>query len=241
MRNLINIIDGASGHRLDELSRPPLRADATVVLKNAGYKRLGRGAFASVFHKPGKDYVLKVFSAKDEAYLAFIALAKTHLNPHFPRFLGKIVKVTDDYCAIRMELLKPYRYDPSQIDLYIRTRDWVPEDPNSYYAQQVEDAREFMGYRPELKLACDLIVDKLLTRPGIERDIRQDNIMMRGDTIVLTDPVKAPAAFDGSAADEPYSQPEPPPPSPMNDRKRKQMDDLLDQILNDPDFQELIK
>ena len=173
---------------LNELARPKTRVQADEILRNAGYSRLGNGAFGAVYRKPGKPYVLKVFTAKDQAYRDFVALAMAHKNnPHFPRFIGNIVHVTPDICAIRMEPLTPYKHNHSLITMYLRWRDYKSNDPNNFISIELENAKEILT--PKLKKACDLIIDNLMTRYAC--DLKQENLMMRGSTIVFTDPVSS--------------------------------------------------
>lgn len=175
--------------RIDEVTRPKSIYDASQKLIAAGYDVLGSGAFGRVFRKPGSPHVVKLFSALDTSYLAFIALAQTHPSPHFPKFIGKVVRVTDDYYAVRTEPLTPYRGDSTLIDRYIRYRDAKWEDPQGLTAMQFDDAVEFMEEHPTLRVACDLLKDHLLTNPEFRTDLHNGNIMMRGSTMVLSDPV----------------------------------------------------
>jgi hypothetical protein len=177
---------------ITELTRPNTRLQADERLRQAGYSRLARGDFGAVYERPGANFVLKVFANSDAAYLAFLELARAHSdNPHFPKFFGKLVRITPVYSAIRMEKLAPYRGNPSAIDVYLRLSNYYREHPNGP-SGEMGDAMEFMEYHPELKAACDLIADNL--RPQYQLDIKQSNLMVRGSTIVLIDPVAEPSA-----------------------------------------------
>jgi hypothetical protein len=211
---------------VNEIARPPTRSDADRVLRTAGYQRTGKGAFGAIYHKAGKSYVLKVFAANDAAYLDFIRLAQAHgNNQHFPRFFGKVVHVTPQYCAIRMEPLSPYKYDETLIDRYLKYRDYKPQDPNSHFALQILDAFDWMEEHPEFREACDLIIDHLLTK--YEIDMNQNNLMVRDKIIVIIDPVKSPVGL-GPPENLPAieAEVEQPPDHPSSDD-----DDLLDQLL----------
>ena len=154
-------------------------------LEKNGYEFLGAGSYGTVLQKPGVPYVLKLFGANDLAYISFIELArKNEANPHFPRFYGKLVKVTNDYYAIRMEPLDRYRYDSTLIYVYMRDRNYYRDNEPS---DQFYDAMELMEEYPLLQQACDIILDNL---QNFKIDIRNDNLMLRGKTIVITDPIK---------------------------------------------------
>lgn len=181
--------------RLTELSRPEDMKDATAVLKKAGYEQQAAndapGSQGSVWQKPGAPYVLKIFSAGDKAYQAFVQLAMRHQdNPHFPKFFGKMIKVTPKYYAVRIEPLTPYKYNSTLMYRYTKLRNYMAGggvDPNSMSAMEYDDCMEFLEEYPKLKEALDLIIDGLLD--VFDNDIANKNIMMRGKTIVITDPV----------------------------------------------------
>ena len=109
---------------LNELSRPPKVGNAAEILNNAGYDQLGQGAYARVFGKPGANHVLKLFSTEDSAYLDFVSLVNQHPNPHFPKFKGKMMKVTDNYYAIQMEKLTAFPDNDNS--------DWIAYTINNY-------------------------------------------------------------------------------------------------------------
>ncbi len=156
--------------KISEITLPQTRWDAHGILVKAGYKRLGSGAFAAVYEKPGRAYVIKLFGKEDDAYRAFIDLARKHPNKHFPKFFGKLIRFPDFY-GIRMEKLAPYTGNSRYIRDYILFG---------------EDDTEEIMYHPELAEACDLITT-LLGKYNL--DIKNDNIMQRGNTLVFIDPV----------------------------------------------------
>ena len=156
--------------KISEITLPKTRENAQTILSRAGYETLGKGAFASVYEKPGRPYVIKLFSKEDDAYRAFIDLARKHPNKHFPKFFGKLIQFPDFY-GIRMEKLAPYTGNSRYIRDYILFG---------------EDDTEEIMYHPELAEACDLITT-LLGKYNL--DIKDNNIMQRGNTLVFIDPV----------------------------------------------------
>lgn len=171
--------------RLDELTIPD---DIDYYLQQKGFARHS-GMYANVYARPDDKYVLKVFVKYDLAYLEFLRLAQQHQdNPHFPKIKGKISEVIRNHYAIRMERLTTYHGDPDLIAFYIKNRDVKFDDPHGYSAMRMGDAEELFDEYPRLKEACDLIKDNLLGKYDL--DLHSDNLMVRGSTIVFTDPVK---------------------------------------------------
>lgn len=194
-----------SVRRLDELTRPSNRLRAGSVLEKAGYIRLGSGGYADIYEKPGASYVLKLFEEHDYGYRKFLQYAfKNQDNPHLPRFRGKLIAVTDRYYAIRMERLKPigrvqnfaFTPDPALWDIITRVEKLarasrtesldqilqkVQTDPLS------EPIRDFVENNPSfVKAMHDLV--RIARQTGIALDFSPRNFMLRGDTIVITDP-----------------------------------------------------
>jgi hypothetical protein len=193
----MRVADLFENQNLDELSVPRTRDAAVMHLWKAGYDSMGTGAFGSVYAKPGSPFVIKLFDNIDRAFPAFVALAMANqANPHFPRFRGKLFKMSEKYSAVRMERLSVYHYDSTLIRRYMVHRDHLPapeqRDPESHTQMQWMDALDFMEEYPTLKQAADLIIDNLA--PQFRIDISNDNLMLRNRTIVFTDPV-APNAF----------------------------------------------
>jgi hypothetical protein len=164
---------------LDELSRPP-QTEAEQKLMAAGYERIGSGTWGEVFSKPGDPLVLKLFHPGDTAYTDFVKLAMQHQNnPHFPKFHGKMMRVTDDYNAIRMEKLTPN----NSSELAELLEDYL----NGMQYKSRLDLWPLLWKNPKLKEACKLIARNLLNTHYL--DLQIQNIMMRGNTVVFTDPV----------------------------------------------------
>lgn len=163
--------------KLKEIYRPQSRQEVDRILQKNGYTRLGKGAFGAVYEKPNIPYVLKIFSSRDEAYLEFIRLAQAYSNnPHFPKFYGKVVRVTKDYYAIRMEKLT--KFNPHEVGDY----SYALFD---YIQDGIDDGE--LSYHPELKEACDLVRKNLLSHYLF--DHKDESFMMRGNTLVIVDAV----------------------------------------------------
>lgn len=79
----------------------------TTMFARYGFKTIGTGKYGAVFGKDNHPYVIKVFM-KDTAYLRWLNFAKMHQNnPFVPKIKGKVVKITDNFMAVRLEKLTP--------------------------------------------------------------------------------------------------------------------------------------
>jgi hypothetical protein len=177
----------------------PLGTEWHKVLYNNGFRALGSGSFGTVWEHPKLSYVLKVFTADDIAYADWMATARQHKsNPHMPKFLSpKPFTIVPGVMAVRMERLT--RIDENtykmlnMINIVVNEAIISRQSASALIASSVEYRRHngFMTYcqnYPEFVPALDILV-KFVMRPGFRPDIHDDNLMMRGPVIVLTDPV----------------------------------------------------
>jgi len=176
--------------RIDELNRPLNQEAATLILKNGGWENTASGYYGDIYTKPGANYVLKLFDTRDRAYTAFVNLVLVNPNPHFPKFIGKPIKVTPRYYAIRMEILQNVeKVSGVSLGTYIHFKtNGIPSNPNAIFHTYYEDTMDYLDKHPSLKDALDLIIDNLI--PQFSSDLHWDNIMARPDgTWVIIDPV----------------------------------------------------
>lgn len=184
--------------KLNELSKPDYD-ESDQILQKAGYKLLGAGSYGSVYTKPGANYVLKVFMADDTAYKDYVKLCMTHNNPHFPKFTGKLVKVSNDVLAVRTEMLSEIggefdSHDYDQMNRYMKFRAKYENDEHmveqgGYVERDFYHIMSLDETHNGLKNALDIIADQLIGRDGYEPDLYHENIMLRGNTVVITDPI----------------------------------------------------
>jgi len=137
---------------------------------------------------------LKIFQSRDKAYIDFIKMVLANPNIHFPKFRGRLIKINNFYYAVRMEKLKTTRSTKISgiIDEYLRYgRDMLEYgEERKKQIERYETYKNILKYfekEPELKKACDIIISNLF--PKYYNDVHDSNIMKRGSTIVLTDPV----------------------------------------------------
>jgi hypothetical protein len=166
-------------------------------LRATGYRLLGRGRYAHVWAKPGDPFVVKVFQY-DPAYADFIELISQHQdNPHFPRIKGRLVRLDEIWQAIRIERLT--RLPPpamvEQILEYRGAHNFLRYSPRpdtlpSYIEETNRFYQTFRQQQPQLSAALDLIFSSLCDtgKCGIDLATR-GNIRMRGNVVVVTDPV----------------------------------------------------
>lgn len=172
---------------LNEITLPATNKSAAVELGNHGYSKIGAGSFAQVMAKPDSPYVVKLFRKDDAAYLAYLHLIQTHRNEHFPIIYGKPVLIKDrltPYYAVRVEKLVPLKTNPNY--------DIIIDDLVSAKYHLIDYGTipvEFYEKHPSLAQAMYLIYTKIVEPRHGYFDIKVENIMLRGSTIVLADPV----------------------------------------------------
>ncbi len=146
-----------------------------------GFRRLGEGAFAAVYEKPGYPWVFKVFHG-DPAYLDFLKFAlKNQSNPHVPKFKGQPFKISNDTYAVRMEKLSHmFSNVDDLLNLTNRWRGGLLTAPQEEYLNDVD--------LPQMIPVLNSL-GKLATTHGYNLDIHNFNVMARGDTLVIVDPI----------------------------------------------------
>lgn len=184
--------------RLHEITRPDSLSGAIAVLRKAGYEPLDEpGSYGAVFAKPGSPEALKLYDRYDEAYTAFVALALKHQdNPHFPKFRRGIVPITDAYAAVRIERLAPLTgaqlEDLAEVvcdfAVYTRYDRGVGHKPDNLKTKLAQTTA-ILSAHPKLFEAIQLI-DTMVQTHSFQLDYRFQNIMLRGATLVIIDPIK---------------------------------------------------
>lgn len=150
-----------------------------------GFEQVGEGGFGTVFFHPKLPYALKLFNS-DPGYTRYIGLClQNQHNPYFPKFRGKLIKLTKLVGAVRMEKLTEFRTDP-----------W---DPNNFTIgvdrlirniQKTSTVPDSSPLKNDKMLIDALIkIAKLVDKYHMFFDIKDANFMMRGDQVVFTDPV----------------------------------------------------
>lgn len=174
-----------TGYRNHEATKE-IQADNSLYgfqayLRDHGFHKLGKGAYASVWAHPNIDYCIKIFTF-DSGYMKFLKLCGQHPGfPHFPKFRGKIMSpIGTGFNAVRMEKLKPLDTDGiHMMNHFLSIYEGEPSDPVFD-----EAADKILQKQPQLEKAFKLIFSVVSYS-----DIHAGNIMMRADgTYVITDP-----------------------------------------------------
>lgn len=170
-------------------------------LEKEGYKHLGSGYFANVYAKPGESFVLKLMRSdvKGDCYSSYIKALQRNQSPHLPR-VGRIriynENLENEWHIIPLERLQTAslkdllsRDDGRMVLAFAKLA-----NPDHYHLRGIQVGGEAQNVYdtlspkyPKLVEALNFIQNKF---HGVcEIDIHEDNIMLRGNTIVITDPV----------------------------------------------------
>jgi hypothetical protein len=155
------------------------------LMSKYGFSQVGSGSRSRVYKK-SHDFVVKVFKQTDQAYKDWVLLSiKYRDNPHFPRIIGKPVKIGEGYYAIRLETLQEVDYS----DYVILSKLLAIEDPD-WKDQIMLDPKlsDYVDQFPNLIKAISVIKRFEDRHRDYMLDIHRDNIMMRNRTPVFIDP-----------------------------------------------------
>lgn len=163
------------------------KQDVVAYIRSKGFTMLGSaGMYGAVFDHPsfGGRYVLKVFS--DPFYEQFLTWAATQNSPHLPKIVGKVMKIGSG-SMVRIE-----RLDTMSERFWTRCgleevcTEIVEFEPLTAKGwgdvENLANARGLSALFPILKTVS-------VNKPsGSILDFHDGNFMLRGKTIVLTDP-----------------------------------------------------
>jgi hypothetical protein len=187
------------------------------ILTKQGFREIGLGGSGSVWTHPNRpNEVLKVFMATDGGYENWVNICQANRgNPNLPKFFSaKPRKLTNDFMAVRTEMLKSFPQNSSgsiahQIEVLVKNcsqgnKIQGPAEPSA----NIQDMKKYLetagpdanGYQRFNHIKDYLVKDPgflkalwILTTAVREKkghlDIHEDNIMLRGTTYVLSDPL----------------------------------------------------
>lgn len=136
-----------------------------------------------VFTNEQLGYAVKLFDNADSGYLAFLTYAQhNQSNPHLPRFRGKVRKINDSFSVCRMEILN-VPSDMSQLDLAYKAYAIACGLPRDEVTPEQANSKEYKNLHNTF-----LELDRFRKQKGVNWDLHDGNMMLRADTVVITDP-----------------------------------------------------
>jgi hypothetical protein len=165
---------------------PEKMGTVTQQLGQLGWHPIGSGYYAQVFEHPNKPYVLKIF-VNDHDYLRYLKIIKANkTNPHVPQIIGNPVKITRTVNAVRLEKLTPLTGDEDPI-----FKNYVDPDlpPELDYALDTDGENQKFAKKHYPKLVQLMKAIRRYSGLGGDLDLNYHNVMRRGDTLVIIDPL----------------------------------------------------
>lgn len=163
-----------------------------IELARQGWKRIGKGAYGVVYEHPSFPYVFKIFY-DDPDYFKYFNWAKQHQdNPHVPKIKGKYIKINNKTYAVRMEKLEPLTSVDTTIKKYVDPNLQAKSKLNISHYDNIDKLSLYSNLEFLKENFPDLydVINYVKTNfPLISQDLHGGNIMLRNDTIVITDPV----------------------------------------------------
>lgn len=172
-------------------------------LRKLGIKSMGSGSFADVFQHPTMpNVVVKLLTDHDRGYEAYVKFSqKNPSNKYCPRILdvvrvdGAFDKVGEfdmlDLRLVAMEKLKPLEDDDyHKFGNHVLKCAGLPSERDAgHELEYIEVWRKATKQKtdPDLAKLAAFIV-KNVSHRGVQLDMHQGNMMMRGGQIIVTDP-----------------------------------------------------
>ena len=165
--------------------------DLINFLEDNNFKKKGEGVFSSVYADDSHKVVIKINKGViDNSYIKFANFCRKENSPHLPK-LGKIRKF-DDYYVLAMEKL-----ETSNSSDFKDMCSWIGKvsiviGRSLKTKQDILDAEIPAVYESQRDGIIKIIKDmKSLLDSDINFDLHDENIMLRGNTIVLMDPISS--------------------------------------------------
>ena len=168
-------------------------------LKKKGFKRMGTGSFAVTLSKPELPYIIKIPYKRDNSWYAFASYCTTHRNnPHLPKiqFLQKLTGSKFFVAAVeKLEMLHTKIRDTYALTSMLAHMEGGVQNPRSL--KQIFDnciEQALPPDRPWYETTLFPQLDGLsktvqeLSKSGRDMDLHDENVMLRGDTLVIQDP-----------------------------------------------------
>lgn len=159
--------------------------------KDKGWKIVGQGAYSIVLDKPNSKFVIKANLKPDPGFSQFALICHKYNNPHFP-VISEVrqIKVGNIILYIYMieKLRKPSENDyiVDEVAHYSENAITFDESVENYYDNMESIVSDYFKKRPKLVEAINIISKN---KKFFRVDMHPDNFMMRGKTVVITDPL----------------------------------------------------
>lgn len=135
------------------------------------YKLLGSGCYSAVFETRCNSRAIKIGSTLSDPWIVYADSIKDSDNLHFPRIYSLYQNECEDYYVAVVERLSPVEDFGADLKTF---RDAV-----------LNNRPRELEQREALK-----VLNRLLSRMDYAKlDLHLENIMMRGDTFVISDPL----------------------------------------------------
>lgn len=151
-----------------------------------GFEHLGTGSYGSAYINPKYPWVFKIFS-HDPGYMTYIKYVKHNQNnPHVPKIRGGLIKISNNVYVVRIEKLTKLS-DPNLAKIISFFQDLVVDGYTfDDIPQQKQDTLK--PYKGLYKIISDIWNGDSFSK--FELDLATPgNIMLRGNTPVILDPV----------------------------------------------------
>lgn len=203
LETAVHLLDPAIGF-VDDLDCDDLLDDLITLVKTRGWEFLGSGAYSLVFQIPGDPSAYKINYRKHDpmALYARYAIENSKSNPMLPVIYA--AHFSDGYQVIRMELLKSANVTKSVgLSMYTRRLQTLRNEGNLSYRDVRRKIVNFI--RTEFDFVASGIYDRsdlakivwwisgILGKSDLETephaDFHGNNWMLRGNQLVVTDPL----------------------------------------------------
>lgn len=193
-----DLTDFRDGYNKDtSLFKRESKKHLELLMNLHGFSKIGEGFFAQVYtHPKYKDSVFKIFN-EDANMVTWLkeCRSKSSSNPYYPRIKSKPIKIVGEMYLVRMEKLSfgPEAWQEKMetfLLTYVRylksvITKGVPREKMQSKLEEYESEFEMYYNDPAFVEAMDNIMKITKNEP----DIHSGNFMLRGNQMVLTDPV----------------------------------------------------
>jgi hypothetical protein len=143
-------------------------------LVDRGYSLLGSGCYSAVFEGKNKKQAIKIGSTLADPWLIYAEQIQKLDNPLFPRIYSLHCFEYEDYYVAITERLQVLGEDYG---------------PDSSWMNLAREIRDCTSTEPLVRQAGQLLNSLLHTIDYARLDLHHGNIMLRGDQLVLNDPL----------------------------------------------------